>query len=438
LRTTRVVSIGRNLSAAWLQPSGTSADAPATRPALPSHAALDEQVILHRRGRLIAAAQVMAIGEGLMGIRILSTSAPPQIGDQAVIIPVEYARTFCDDLPQDVAPSGRIESLGPGRINGWVSLGSADGLRTGDYLLIRRKNLPIALARISVLDARRAAVELTSLVANVQVEPADEASLWPTPFQAATGCLQSVVLAVAGDKDEPSLTVAGGTMVGVCIGDTFEFQRDGLYVGLGEVVLMDDRLCQVQPSDTLSRTTVQAGDRAIRRPKKFASAHALPARIFRIEKGYCLLNVGEREEVEVGQTFLAVRDGNPIARLRATAVKVDYSGTEIAVRFEGQPEISQWDEIYPEPFAPNRVLHIGSVTWVAPQGWAIGAGRTDGSQNPPTETVVGLQRATPDPGTVCTGAAVIVADGPDGFVLYSPRSWRRDSADGACVVLTSP
>lgn len=423
----QVTRLSDDGTVAWVRPEGPRTDsapassAPTTRPDRPAE--IGYRVILHRQGRLSGTGQVMGFGHGHIAIRIIWKCQSPLQGDMAVVIGPAIGLEFREDLPPGTTIHAQVESLGPGAVNGWVSAGQADGLRPEDIMLIDRQDLPIASARVAAVDAHRAAVELTPLVANAQLRPGDHARLWPTPAEAAADTIGSVVLGLAAETDEPLVTVAGGTMVGIRQGDSFEFRRNGQYVGVGQVVRVDDRLSQVRPAQALCRKPVLLRDQAIRRPRAFAGT-AMPARVFRIEQDYCLINVGEREDVRRGQTLVVVRDQTPIAKLRVHTVKEDYCGADVVERLN-EKKVLLWDPVYSELFTPNRVVWIGSVTRVAPGRWAIGADRREDAGTPLLRNVVMFQARLPDQAPHVRGAGIVVAQGHDGVVIYAPTTWHR-------------
>jgi len=246
---------------------------------------------------------------------------------------------------------------------------------------------------------------------------------------------------------EPMVTVAGGITVGIRKGDSFAFYRHGRYVGLAEAVRVDDRLCQVRVASGFSREMPLPGDAAIRRGKNFFKTGVPAGRVFRLEGDYCLINVGEREAVRRGQRLAAVRDGKTIATLKIRTVKVDYCGADVEeplhdAEKNAREKIALWDEILPEPLLGKSVERVGTVVRVAEGGWAIGGLRDAGAKSKIFEKTVGVHSAKPDKtqgseqAATPAPAGVVIADGRDGIVIYSPRTWRRGPpGEGDVIVL---
>lgn len=420
----RIVRIGTSGQTAWLRPTD---DGPTRAPTL------NDRVLLHRSGKLIATGNVIALSQGNIGIRVTWQDDPILERDIGILIDSSCAHHYREHSPRTAGIYSTLEHLGPGSVNGWLSAGSFDGLRVGDLLLVLRKSLPIAQARISVIDAHRSAVELTPLTANVIAKAGDPASLWPTPWNARAGLVRTTVLAVTQQGPDPVVTLAGGNAVRFRTGQSFEFHRAGRFIGLGEAIRVDDRLCQVRFAESLSREPPRVGDVAIRRAEKIFGHQATPGRIFRIEGEYCLVNVGEREGVRRGQDLLVVRSGTPLARLAVRTVKVDYSGADIVEVLVPGEKIARWDDIHPAPFGEIKEERTATVRQVASEGWA--AGCAHGANRLPglLGEVVQLRSPAVDASTKNTvangsiGAGVVVAEGESGVVLYSPQSWRHDA-----------
>jgi len=410
--------------------------------------------------RVVFLRETKLLGEGVIGVRTDSDVAvritwqsetlKPQ--DRGLWLPADLAAGYRRALPAGITLAGKLLSVGPGHANGWVDIGSNQGLATGDALMVRRDDIGIAAARVAALGAHRAFVTLHPLVANIRIQLNDPVRLRPAPAFRKAGVTTSHVLHVDQTSSEPLVIISAGGEAGLKVADQIEFRRAGDYVGAGQIERADEHLAQVRMVDAFTKQPPVQGDLAIQRsstvedPITLANVPGRSGRIFRIEGKYCLINLGEQNGLERGHRLAVIRGGKKIADLVVKTVKVDYCGADI----QGRPGeiISLWDEVFVEPFRLGGVLRVGTVQKVSGSGQCrqIILSKSELAIRPGRMVLLGLstESASSEPGASAIGAgaptsravqaaALVLAVGHGRAILWNSPSWRTEPIVGKAV-----
>lgn len=387
---------------------------------------LGDRVIFLRQGQLLAEGPVGIRTESDIAVQINARAQPLNSTDQALWLPADLAARYRHALPAAITLRGRLQSIGPGRANGWVNIGHNQGLAIDHLLIVLHDQIEIAVARVAALDADRAFVTLQPIVADLTPQPGAEVRLWPAPAVAKAGLLTSHVLHADSASNEPLITIAGGAETGLELGDQIEIRRANDYIGLGRIIRADEQLAQVRMTDAFTRLPPMQGDRAVQRGNRTDLAADLPGqsgRIFRIEGDYCLINLGEQNGIERGDRLAVVHRGAKVAELIVKTVKVDYCGAN----FNRQPPeiISAWDEVFLEPFRTSPHIQMGTTERVTGSGQCRQVALTEFAPNLTPGRILLLGPAAVADEDSFEAAALVLHVAGKRAILWTPDAWTR-------------
>ncbi len=346
------------------------------------------------------------------------SSAPSSGPVESAVVVSRLLPSVCRvALPPSATVWADLEDLAPGHRTVWLSRGRDVGFRTGDPLLIWRG--PLVVGRGYVMEAMEAnaLIRFQPVTSNVSIRRGDRAGLSPAPAEKREGILSLPVLMVEPEGSAQAIWLSGGTADGVFPDHAIEVFRGETYVATATVDLAGESVARAVTVEACTREPVKAGDRAVLVHSDSDSTR-IAGRVFRIEKDYCLISVGEDTGVRRDQQLHVVRQREVVGSVKVKTIKQGYCGAEIQSGSGGQ-KLTLWDQVLSYRPTQRAVQELGQISTLSGDGLFASVRRPAESRGIETGTLVTLVRQG-EP----LGAASIVHCSPSLIVLHMPGCWR--------------
>jgi len=391
---------------------------------------LNDRAVLTADGQMVSTGCVFYLESGRCAVRLAYREQSGAPADAAVVVSRTLPSVCRVALPSGVTVSAEVDAVAPGHRTAWLDQGRTAGLLLGDAMLVVRADRLIARADVIELYEDNALIRLDRLASEASVRPGDRARLWPSPGERRSGRCRLPVLSAETDGAAQHLWMPGGAVEGLQVDRRVEVFRGGAYVATAVIDRTGPAVIRATTVEACVRQPVQAGDRADLLPQA-ADGAGFVGRIFRVDRGYCLVTAGEDAGIRRGQRFYAVRAGRVLATLTVKTVKESYCGADAQpTSDDADARPRRWDQVLRRPPESESVLRLGKIDRLTPDGTFALMANLAGVGLPECGTLVSIVRQNRP-----VAAGMIVCKTPSRSILHIPACWRdQPVSTGAHVV----
>lgn len=287
----------------------------------------NDRVVILRDGDVVAAGLVNHLQADRCGLEFAPVGdRTPVVGDKVVVVRSSYSPKPSESCELILFKTATVDRVLPAGDRLWIAGGERDGWRMGDSVLVRRGAAVLGWGMVANCYDRSALVTLDRMREDGALPRRGDA-IEAIGKVGRSDRVRSRVAAVVATGDAPRMIVAGDSHTGFVLDDRVEIIRDGRYVSYGKVVGVDP-LLQIEANRAFQRTDPQEGDTVTLRGDVEGVEPAV-GRIFRVEKDYALITLGQVDQIENGQRLFILNHDGSTTSLKVRKLYAEHCGATL-------------------------------------------------------------------------------------------------------------
>jgi hypothetical protein len=287
----------------------------------------NDRVVILRDDGVVAAGTINHLQTDRCGLRFTSIEGrTPRVGDKVIVIRTGISPKPSDSCELVLFKSAAVDRVMPEGDRLWMAGGERDGWRNGDPVLVRRGSAVMGWGAATKCYENSALVELHRTRED-GILPIEGDTVEAIGRFAGAGRVRSRVAAVVAAGGASRMFVAGDSRTGFGLDDRVEIIRNGQYISYAKVVGVDPFL-QIEATDAFQRSSPQEGDAVVRRGDA-DGGHSAIGRIFRVEKDYALITLGQVDQIELGQRLFILNPDGSTTPLTVTKTYAEHCGAKL-------------------------------------------------------------------------------------------------------------
>ncbi len=366
----------------------------------------NDRAVILRDEKIVATGTVVHTEAGRCGISFAHfEDRSPQVDDRVIVVQTECSPETSESCELTFYKSAAVDREMPVGDRLWISGGSREGWRTGESVLVRRRNAVLGWGTISRCYEKSALV-LLDRSREDGILPIRGDIVESIGRVGRTGQVRSRVAAMIAGGRSPQMIIAGDAQVGFAVDDRVEIIRDGEYVSHGKVISVEPFI-RVEASEAFQKSSPREGDAVVLRDDPDRSGLAV-GRIFRIEEDYALVTLGQVDQIEKGQRLFLLNADGSTTSLKVRTTYDEHCGAQLD---SPSNHIREWQPVATFAGAAARrvvpcAMPLAEARSALPDGLAMF--NPEGYCLPKVGEIIGRSRKG--------FAWMVIAIGPDGIL----------------------
>ncbi len=287
----------------------------------------NDRAVILRDGDVVATGLVNHLQTDRCGLEFtLTGDRTPIVGDKVIVVRGVYAAKPSESCELILFKTALVDRVLPAGDRLWIAGGERDGWRRGDSVLVRRGAAVLGWGMVANCYDRSALVTLDRTREDGALPRRGDA-IEAIGKVGRSDRVRSRVAAIVATGDTPRMIVAGDSHSGFALDDRVEIIRDGCYVSYGKVVGVDP-LLQIEANRAFQRTDPQEGDTVTLRGDVEGVEPAV-GRIFRVEKDYALITLGQVDQIENDQRLFILNHDGSTTSLKVRKLYAEHCGATL-------------------------------------------------------------------------------------------------------------
>lgn len=284
----------------------------------------NERAVMLRDDSVVATGVVNHLQADRCGLSFVAIDgAEPNVGDKVIVVRAGISTKPSESCEIVLFNTVAVDRVLPGGDRVWMAGGTRDGWRSNDPVVIRRGSAVMGWGRITNAYDDIALVVLSRTREDGAL-PRRGDTVEAIGAILRSDRVRSRVAAVVPADGNPRMIVAGDTRAGFALDDRVGIVRDGRYVSLAKVVGVSPFI-QIESVKAFQRSSPQEGDAVVLRD----DAESAIGRIFRVEKDYALVTLGQVDQIENGQRLFILNPDGSTTPLKVGKTYAEHCGAKL-------------------------------------------------------------------------------------------------------------